>query len=134
MGGAGAWQAATTKLFAAVAPVCGAGYAPTALGEAPLSDLPIWAFHGANDVVVPVSVTDSNVETLRAARGKGNARSAEVRYTRFDSSPAPVGWGDYDGHASWIQVYSAEPEADTGLFQWLLEHRRPESLGLGGGS
>ena len=35
-----------------------------------------------------------------------------------DGAPAPVGWPDYDGHASTIPAYST-PE----LYKWLLEQR-----------
>ena len=132
MGGYGCWVAATGRTaagaqrFAAVAPVCGAGAVdPLALGGA----LPVWAFHAANDVVVPVGTTDRMVSGLRAARGSGGGgagraaeavASAAVKYTRYDEAPAPTGWEDYDGHASWKLAYRG-PD----LFDWLLEQRRP---------
>ncbi len=114
MGGAGAWVAGTTKLFAAIAPVCGAGSVP----PASLAGVPVWAFHGANDIVVPVRVTDEMVEALQAARSsQPHGGANEVKYTRYDASPAPTGYKDYIGHASWIRAY-AGPE----LWAWLLEH------------
>ena len=115
MGGAGAWVAGTTKIFAAIAPVCGAGSVPAAS----LAGVPVWAFHGANDVVVPVRVTDRMVEAIQAARSSQTEGGAEVKYTRYDTSPAPTGWEDYTGHASWLQAY-AGPE----LWAWLLEHSK----------
>ena len=79
----------------------------------------VWAFHGANDIVVPVRVTDNMVEALRAARPSEAEGGAEVKYTRYDVAPAPTGWGDYTGHASWIPAY-AGPE----LWMWLLGHSK----------
>lgn len=115
MGGAGAWVAGTTKLFAAIAPVCGAGSVPPAA----LAGVPVWAFHGANDAIVPVRVTDKMVETLKGARSLNAAGGAEVKYTRYDTSPPPHGWEDYTGHASWIPAYSS-PE----LWTWLLQQSK----------
>ena len=111
MGGAGTYGR-DNKLFAAIAPVCGAGSISPALVES----VPVWAFHGANDIVVPVQVTDKMVEALKATRSS-MIGEAEVKYTRYDASPAPTGWEDYTGHASWIPAY-AGPE----LWTWLLEH------------
>ena len=75
----------------------------------------VWAFHGANDIVVPARATDKMVEALKAARPSG----PEVKYTRYDAAPAPTGWEDYTGHASWLPAY-AGPE----LWTWLLEHSK----------
>ena len=52
------------RLFAAMAPVCGAGSVPVV----DLAGVPVWAFHGANDIVVPVRVTDSMVQKLQQQR------------------------------------------------------------------
>lgn len=114
MGGAGAISAASTGRFAATAPVCPAGGDPTAIPD----DVGVWLFHGDNDVVVPVGVSAAAELQLRKRRG-GNAHAAQVRFTNYDSAPAPVGWPSYDGHASWIPAY-ADPE----LYRWLLTHRR----------
>ena len=68
MGGYGAWRtaAAYPAQFAAIAPICGGGQSNDA--EA-LADLPIWAFHGANDEVVPVTESERMVEAVRSAGG-----------------------------------------------------------------
>ena len=54
MGGAGTWDLAVAapERFAAIAPLAGGGDESQAHG---LMDLPIWAFHGAVDEVVPLS-------------------------------------------------------------------------------
>jgi predicted peptidase len=109
MGGGGTWAAAETGLFAGAVPVCGAG-APR--NPASLKGVGVWAFHGINDIVVPVGYSDQNVEALRKAGVE------DVKYNRIKNSPAPVGWPDYDGHASWIPAYQT-----PGLFEWMLEQR-----------
>jgi predicted peptidase len=57
MGGYGAWYLALKNPahFAALAPVCGGGIPPLAHK---LKTLPVWAFHGANDAVVPSSASE----------------------------------------------------------------------------
>ena len=68
MGGYGTWRtaAAYPAQFAAIAPICGGGQPEDA--EA-LADMPIWAFHGAKDDVVPISESERMVEAVRAAGG-----------------------------------------------------------------
>lgn len=102
MGGFGAWSMAPRHrdLFAAIAPVCGGGVP----ADAPaLASLPIWAFHGTADPIVPVEHTLRMVDALRAAGG-------EPRLTLYDGV----------GHDSWTPAYD-EPE----LPDWLLSHRLP---------
>jgi len=101
LGGAGAWKLALDypERFAAVAPICGFGDAELA---DKLSGVPIWAFHGAKDKIVPVSSTDRLIEAIRKAGGS-------PKYTRYTN----------DGHYIVSKVYGKEP-----LFEWLLEQRR----------
>jgi predicted peptidase len=127
MGGFGTWAAGTLGVFAAIAPVCGAGL----VDPAKLGDTPVWAFHAANDVVVPVDVSDSMVAKLRKSRGLkvgsdtssggGSVASGEVRYTRYDEAPAPDGWPLYSGHAAWKLSY-----AGSELYDWFLAHEKKQ--------
>ena len=112
MGGGGALQAAAAKphRFAAAVPVAPAGMAPAHA----LKGMPIWFFHGSNDVVVPSQVSEHLVSRLRAA----GANDSTVRLTLYEKAPAPKGWPDYDGHGSPMPAY-ATPE----LWHWLLEQR-----------
>jgi predicted peptidase len=98
-------------MFAAIAPICGAG----SVAASALAGTPLWAFHGANDIVVLVRVTDNMVERIQDERAR-SGDTAAVKYTRCDESPAPTGWGDYTGHASWLQAYEG-PE----LWDWMLQ-------------
>ena len=101
MGGFGSWYAAAMpgSRFAAVAPVCGGGdpdWANRYVG------MPVWAFHGGEDRLVPASRSREMIEAIRAAGG-------EPKYTEY---PAV-------GHDSWTQTY-----ADDVFYNWLFAQRR----------
>lgn len=95
MGGFGTWFTAMAKpaLFKAIAPVCGGGMP----WNASVLTMPIWAFHGAEDMTVTVRHSDEMVEALEKA-------GADVTYTRMDGV----------GHNVWEYAYT------DGLMQWLL--------------
>lgn len=101
MGGFGTWSLAVRypDRFAAIAPICGGMWLQSA---APIRDVPVWAFHGDADDVVPIAATEQIVTELRSL-------DADVRFTRY----AGV------GHDSWTDTY-ANPE----FYDWLLSHRR----------
>ena len=97
MGGFATWalMAMRPDLFAASVPVCGGGDP----GWAPrMKDIPVWAFHGAEDNVVPVEYTRRMVESLRAAGGN-------PKYTEYAGT----------GHDSWTPAYE-EPD----LLDWMF--------------
>lgn len=97
----GGWRLATRypELFAAIAPICGGGF-PDLASE--LKDVPVWAFHGAEDDVVKLEVGQQMVDALRACGGN-------VRFTVYPGV----------GHDSWTRTYD-NPE----LYEWFLQHRR----------
>ncbi|HEX7880735.1 MAG TPA: alpha/beta fold hydrolase [Candidatus Eisenbacteria bacterium] len=101
MGGFGAWAlaAAHPDRFAAVAPVCGAGDPDLAFR---MRRLPIWAFHGAKDTVVPVSATQEMADAMARVHG-------DMRTTIYPEA----------GHDSWSATY-ANPE----LYDWLFQHEK----------
>jgi hypothetical protein len=93
-----------------------------------LSGTPVWAFHGANDSILPVLLSDASVAALRAT-----GRRAPLKYTRIDSAPgADYAWQaagvpEMEGHASWVNAYyppGSEP-TEIPLYAWLLSFRRP---------
>lgn len=100
MGGSGTWAAATENpgRYAAIAPVCGAGGLDPALVAARLKDVPVWAFHGAKDPVVPVQRSQERVDAIVAAGGN-------ARLTVYPEA----------GHDSWTETY-----ANPALYEWLL--------------
>ncbi|MFC1789949.1 right-handed parallel beta-helix repeat-containing protein [Patescibacteria group bacterium] len=96
MGGYGAWDMVTrfSNFFAAVVPICGAG-SPNHANL--IKDLPIWAFHGSSDGVVPVSGSREMIASIEALGGN-------PKYTEYP--------GTY--HNSWNKAY-IEPE----LLPWI---------------
>lgn len=101
MGGFGTWSLAVRypDRFSAIAPICGGLWMQSA---APIRSLPVWAFHGDADDVVPISATEQIVTELRSL-------DADVRFTRY----AGV------GHDSWTETYD-----NPTFYDWLLSHRR----------
>ncbi len=67
MGGFGTWAllARDGERFAAAIPICGGG---SRLGLQRAMNVPIWAFHGDADPVVPVDETTRLVEAMKSAR------------------------------------------------------------------
>lgn len=101
MGGYGTWDALMRfpEKFAAGIPVCGAGD----LREASrIAQIPIWAFHGANDPTVPPSGSREMIQAIQAAGGA-------AKYTEYPKA----------GHNSWAQAW-AEPD----LIPWLFAQRQ----------
>jgi predicted peptidase len=101
MGGFGTWGVAieSPDRFAAIAPICGGGD-PTSVCA--LKNVPVWAFHGAKDNVVPVKAQEDMVQALKQCGG-------DVRFTVYPEA----------GHDSWTETYS-NPE----LYAWFLRHRK----------
>ncbi|MDP6546528.1 MAG: DUF1080 domain-containing protein [Phycisphaerae bacterium] len=102
MGGYGtwAWSAKEPGRFAAAIPICGGGDPKTA---AKLVKLPIWAFHGGKDKVVPPSKSQTMVDAIKKA---GGTNAKLTIYPGF-------------GHNSWKKTYS-NPE----IYKWFLSHKR----------
>jgi predicted peptidase len=102
MGGYGTWQMICRypDLFAAAIPVCGGG-SPSSAAKA--KSVPVWAFHGSADGLVPVSETRNMIESLVKAGGK------------------PAYW-EYDGatHA----VTAERAYCETALLDWLFSQSK----------
>ncbi|MCP4639806.1 MAG: hypothetical protein GY851_05210 [bacterium] len=101
MGGFGTWVygAQHTDIFAAFMPICGGGNVDDA---AALSKVPIWAFHGADDSVVPADRSREMVEAVKKAGGN-------VQYTEYPGV----------NHNSWDKAY-----AERSAIKWLLDQRK----------
>src|SRR4051794_9817819 len=104
MGGFGtwAWAASRPDRFAAIAPICGGGD-PTWAER--LMGLPIWAFHGARDRIVPLEYSEVMVAAIKGLGG-------DLRFTVYPDADHDSGPRPYD---------------DPALFAWFLEHRRPDA-------
>jgi predicted peptidase len=110
MGGYGTWQLGLEhpEKFAAIVPICGGGnMIDVILGTrdkgATLKRLPIWAFHGAKDNVVPTEESERMVNQLKKLGVK------EVKLTIYPEA----------NHDSWTETYK-NPE----LYAWLLKQSR----------
>lgn len=99
MGGHGTWELAKFQpdRFAAIAPICGW----SDLFELyKLKNLPIWVFHGAKDLLVPVTESEKLVNFLKNI-------GSEVKFTVYPEA----------GHDSWTETYNNEE-----LYRWFLQH------------
>jgi hypothetical protein len=102
-GGYGSWHllGLRPELFAAAIPVCGEGDP----GQArKIRSVPVWAFHGAKDVNVPVSGSRDMVSALRQV-------GSSPRYTEY-----PDG-----GHGIWEEVVKT-----PGLLDWLFAQNKSD--------
>ena len=115
MGGYGTWALAAERpdLVAAIAPICGGGdwFRGFPARVLNLWEMPVWAFHGARDQVVPPSGSQELVALLQALGG-----------------PARLTLYPHADHDSWTETYN-----NPALYRWLLmqrlkPHRRPRTL------
>jgi predicted peptidase len=103
MGGFATWTLATEfpGRFAAIAPICGGGIPH----RAPLlSRLPIWAFHGAQDPIIPLRYSQEMINAVNAAGGSATL-------TIYPDA----------GHDAWTETYK-NPQ----LYEWFLRHILPQ--------
>jgi predicted peptidase len=102
-GGYGSWHfiGAHPGMFAAAIPICGGGNPRQAKN---MLDVAIWAFHGKNDGLAPVSGTREIIAAIKHEGGK-------PRYTEFPD----------EGHDIGRKV-----KITPGLLDWLFSQRRNE--------
>lgn len=103
MGGFGAFDAVQRRpdLFAAAAPICGAGDPSKARA---IAHVAVWAFHGEKDAVVPPSGSREMVAALKQA-------GAAPRYSEYKGV----------GHNSWSPAFDEKE-----FWTWLLAQKRAE--------
>ena len=100
-GGYGAWNAITFRpdLFAAAIPLCGGGDLRRA---STLVAIPIWAFHGDKDSVIPVSGSRDMIAAITKAGG-------HPKYTEYKGAD----------HDIWTRVFK-----EPGLVEWLFAQHK----------
>lgn len=103
MGGYGTWFAAShgADRFAAAVPICGGGDPEWA---SRYKGVPLWAFHGDQDSVVPVRRSREMVAALATA-----GHQPELRYTEYAGA----------GHDTWTRTFERDD-----VFAWLFSQRR----------
>lgn len=101
MGAYASWQLAMSlpDYFAALVPICGGGMYWNA---SRLSNIPIWAFHGAKDRTVLLEESQKMVNAVN--RSNGNAK-----LTVYPENE----------HDAWSDTYS-----NAEVFDWLLKHKK----------
>ena len=110
MGGYATWELVQRRphWFAAAIPCCGGG--DVTLADR-IKDIPIWAFHGDADSVVPTSRSRDMVRAIWALDGN-------VRYREYPGV----------GHNAWTPTFS-----DDTVFDWLFAQRKvdyPEAVNV----
>lgn len=99
------------ELIAAAVPI--AGHLVDAFAEAgcKLGRVPVWAFHGEDDEIVPVDLGVADpIADLKAC---ADPRPTEVRLTTYPGAD----------HDAWSQTYDLSAGHD--IYAWLLSHDRP---------
>jgi predicted peptidase len=101
LGGRGTWDIISKRpdVFAAAVPLCGDGSASRIVAA---RGVPIWAFHGAKDPLVPVAGSRDLVAALQRA-------GSPVKYTEYPDVE----------HNVWTRAY-----VDPQLHEWLFRQRR----------
>lgn len=101
MGGYGTWAtiAKHPDRFAAAIPICGGGDPASAKAIGPI---PVWAFHGEDDFIVPIKRSEEMVAAIQTTGGNATL----TRYPKV-------------GHDSFTRTY-----ANPKIYEWLLTHPR----------
>ncbi|MBE6185565.1 hypothetical protein G4D61_14980 [Bacillus ginsengihumi] len=105
MGGIGTWHfiQKNPQIFAAAIPICGQG-SPSNAGI--IKHMPIWAFHAADDKIVPVSGSRHMVAALQFLR-------SPIKYTEYPAGSL------HHPHMSWIPTYEKQE-----LVNWLFSQKK----------
>lgn len=101
MGGFGTWEMGISypELFSAMAPICGGGLSWRCDR---VKNIPIWAFHGDSDTVVPLKNSVEMVDSVNSVGGK-------AKLTIFHNV----------AHNSWEEAYTA-----SNVIEWLLSQKK----------
>jgi len=115
MGGEATYRYALHRpdLFAALAPLAGfdpkylpgatlEGFKPFTLPWERIKAIPVWAVHGTEDPIVPLSAAQKTMDAIKSAGG-------QVQFTVIEAG----------GHNIWTDFYS-----DPAFYEWLLDNSR----------
>jgi len=122
MGGAGSWNAvwAAPERFAAAIPSAG-GLLPWK-DPAKFRHVPIWAFHGASDPVVP---TDFSREIFaRMKEVGGNLKYTELKDVKHNTSQYAFSYEGDEPEKGYVTQYSSEKcDKTANVWDWLFAQR-----------
>lgn len=110
LGGGGAWWTAQDypELFAALAPVCGGRNTPSKACSIAKENMPVWAFHGDKDTIVPLWRTVNMVNAINDCQP---APSPEAKISIYPGV----------AHDSWTRAYETDGSIhDPTVYEWML--------------
>jgi dienelactone hydrolase len=119
LGGGGVWVAAQDypELFAAIAPVCGGYNSPSKACNLASENLPVWAFHGDADTVVPLSRSVNMVNAINACTPAPNPLAKMTIYPNV-------------GHSAWTKAYKTDNSIhNPNLYQWITSYYNTANSG-----
>jgi predicted esterase len=112
LGGGGTWWTAQDypEFFAAIAPVCGSR---NSTAKAPLlasENLPVWAFHGDIDTVVPLSRSQNMINAINTCTPIPSPLAKLTIYTGI-------------AHSAWNYAYRNDNTLHTpNVYDWMMSH------------
>ncbi|MCX7016876.1 MAG: dienelactone hydrolase family protein [Candidatus Sumerlaeota bacterium] len=124
MGGFGSWNAiwAKPEMFAAAIPTAGA-LMPWKDPKR-FANVPIWAFHGSADPLVPVDFTREIFAAMKQCGG--NMKYTEMQGVNHGCNVPAFQYTGDDAAKGWItQCSSDRCERESDIWDWLFNQKRP---------
>jgi dienelactone hydrolase len=119
LGGYGAWTVLQDypKLFASASPVCGGWNDRSKACGIAAEDVPVWAFHGDKDTVVPMSVSVNMVNAINACTPAPDPLAKLTIYTGV-------------AHDAWNKAYAPNHTYhNPNVYEWLMSYTNTVNAG-----
>lgn len=110
MGGGGTWTALQEypRLFASGSPMCGGNNSPAKACGIASESVPVWAFHGDQDAVVPLSRSVNMVNAINSCSPAPNPRAKLTIYPGVK-------------HTAWFRSYATDyTYHKPNLYDWIM--------------
>jgi dienelactone hydrolase len=119
LGGYGAWTVLQDypKLFASASPVCGGWNDKSKACGIAAENVPVWAFHGDKDTVVPMSVSSNMVNAINACTPTPSPLAKLTIYTNV-------------AHDAWNKAYAPNHTYhNPNVYEWLMTYTNTVNAG-----
>jgi hypothetical protein len=119
LGGGGVWVAAQDNptVFASASPVCGGYNSPSKACGIAAENLPVWAFHGDADTVVPISKSVNMVNAINACTPAPNPLAKLTVYPGV-------------AHNAWDRAYAPNHTYhNPNVYEWLMGYTNTVNAG-----